>query len=83
MTNDVGGVLDAVRELAGGPIDTQATLGNYADRGGGHFLEALTIKRLGTPEDLAEFVAYLCSDRAAWITGQVFHVNGGMWTRPG
>ena len=37
------------------------------------------IPRLGTPADIAEMAAFLCSPRAAWITGQVHHVNGGMW----
>lgn len=33
--------------------------------------------RLGVPEDHAYLVAFLASDRASWITGQVFSVNGG------
>jgi 3-oxoacyl-[acyl-carrier protein] reductase len=35
--------------------------------------------RLGTPEDIAHAVAFLASDRALYITGQVLHVNGGMY----
>jgi NAD(P)-dependent dehydrogenase (short-subunit alcohol dehydrogenase family) len=33
--------------------------------------------RLGRPEDIANAVAYLVSDDASWVTGQVFSVNGG------
>jgi NAD(P)-dependent dehydrogenase (short-subunit alcohol dehydrogenase family) len=33
--------------------------------------------RLGTPEDIAACVAFLLSDDAAWINGQVLHINGG------
>ncbi len=34
---------------------------------------------LGTPEDVAAAVAYLASDEASYVTGQVLHVNGGMY----
>ncbi|TCG02410.1 hypothetical protein BZM26_00805 [Paraburkholderia strydomiana] len=33
--------------------------------------------RLGEPEDIASAIAYLISDRASWVTGQVLSVNGG------
>jgi NAD(P)-dependent dehydrogenase (short-subunit alcohol dehydrogenase family) len=33
--------------------------------------------RLGTPEDQAAGIAYLLSDEASFVTGQVLHVNGG------
>lgn len=35
------------------------------------------VGRPGTPDDVAASVAFLASDEAAWITGQVLHVNGG------
>jgi NAD(P)-dependent dehydrogenase (short-subunit alcohol dehydrogenase family) len=34
--------------------------------------------RVGTPEDVAEMILYLCSDAAGFITGQEFIVDGGM-----
>ncbi|MGI5270411.1 SDR family oxidoreductase [Nonomuraea sp. CA-218870] len=36
------------------------------------------MKRLGTPEDVAGAVAYLVSDDAAWVTGQVLTIDGGL-----
>jgi 3-oxoacyl-[acyl-carrier protein] reductase len=35
------------------------------------------IRRLGQPDDIAPMVLFLCSDAAAWITGQTYPVNGG------
>lgn len=35
------------------------------------------LRRIGEPDDIAPLVAFLVSDRAAWITGQVFSANGG------
>jgi 3-oxoacyl-[acyl-carrier protein] reductase len=44
------------------------------------FLELIPMKRLGTPEDVSQAVKFLLSDQASYITGQVIHVNGGMYT---
>ena len=39
----------------------------------------IPLKRLGTPQDVAAAVCFLASDEAAYITGQVLAVNGGMY----
>ncbi|MEA2347179.1 MAG: 2-hydroxycyclohexanecarboxyl-CoA dehydrogenase [Thermoleophilaceae bacterium] len=39
---------------------------------------AVPMKRLGQPEDVAGAVAFLCSDRAAFVTGQTLSVSGGL-----
>jgi NAD(P)-dependent dehydrogenase (short-subunit alcohol dehydrogenase family) len=36
------------------------------------------LKKIGKPEDIANMIEFLLSDKSAWITGQVFHVDGGM-----
>ena len=41
-------------------------------------LQRIPTKAMGTPEDVANAVAFLASDAASYITGQTIHVNGGM-----
>jgi 3-oxoacyl-[acyl-carrier protein] reductase len=36
------------------------------------------MKRAGKPEEVADLVAFLASDEAAYLTGQVISINGGM-----
>ena len=40
--------------------------------------EETPLNALGTPEDIADAVLYLASDKARFITGEVLSVNGGM-----
>jgi 3-oxoacyl-[acyl-carrier protein] reductase len=39
----------------------------------------IPMRRLGTPDDVAEAVLFLASDAAGYITGHVLNVNGGMY----
>lgn len=41
--------------------------------------ELVPMKRLGRPEEVAELVAFLCSDAASYITGEVISINGGLF----
>jgi 3-oxoacyl-[acyl-carrier protein] reductase len=38
------------------------------------------LKRFGTAEDIAQMASFLLSDKSSWISGQIFHVDGGMST---
>jgi 3-oxoacyl-[acyl-carrier protein] reductase len=42
-------------------------------------LGQVPLGRLGKPEDIANMVAFVASEKASYITGQVFHVDGGMY----
>ncbi len=45
------------------------------------WLPAYPLRRLGQPEDVANMVVFLCSDRCSWITGQTISINGGFSMR--
>ena len=68
-----------VNAVAPGMIETAITAGMTAPR-----REALTeripLGRFGTPEEVAAVVAWLCSDAAAYLTGQTLCVDGGLHT---
>ena len=44
-----------------------------------HILPMIPMGRLGAPEEVAEVVRFLCSEKASYITGQVISVNGGVY----
>ncbi len=44
------------------------------------YISRIPLNRFGTPEDIAASVAFLVSEDAAYITGEVFRVNGGIYT---
>ena len=67
-----------VNAVAPGFIQTDMTAG-LAQASKERLLESIPQARLGLPEDIAKAVAFLASDDAAYITGQVLHVNGGMY----
>lgn len=83
----IGLTKSAARELAGrgvrvnaiapGFIETDMTEG-LKDAHKEAFIEKIPLKRGGTPEDVAGTIAFLASEDATYITGQVIVVDGGM-----
>lgn len=63
--------------IAPGPIKTAMIRDNPAFDEGAK-VSAIPMKRLGEVSDVVEPTMFLLSDRAAYITGQVLHVNGGL-----
>ena len=47
--------------------------------GAAEIIASIPLGRLGKPEDVAEAVLFLASDRASFITGEIIDVNGGAW----
>lgn len=67
-----------VNAVAPGFIETDMTAA-LPDEVKKSYAEAIPLKKLGSAQDVAEAVAFLASDKAAYITGQVLAVNGGMY----
>jgi len=67
-----------VNAVAPGLIDTDMTRA-MASGANEEWAARIPLQRLGTPDDVAAAVAFLASDEAAYITGQVLAVNGGMY----
>lgn len=67
-----------VNAVAPGFIKTAMT-DSIPERDREALIAQIPAKRLGTPEDVANTVCYLASDLASYITGQVIHINGGLY----
>ena len=66
-----------VNAVAPGFIETDMTA-NLTAEARTALSAQIPLERLGSPEDIAGVVTFLASDRAAYITGQVITVDGGM-----
>jgi 3-oxoacyl-[acyl-carrier protein] reductase len=66
-----------VNAIAPGFIDTDMTR-SINEKWTEEFIKMIPMKRIGSVQDIAALVAFLCSDAAAYITGQVLTVDGGM-----
>ena len=66
-----------VNMIAPGFIDTDMTA-DLPDKVKEATLEGIPMKKMGSPENIADAVVFLVSDKASYITGQVINVDGGM-----
>mgnify|MGYP003564959286 CR=1 FL=1 len=67
-----------VNAVAPGFIETDMTA-VLSEKAREAMLSIIPLQRAGTPQDVAEAITFLASDSAAYITGQVLHVTGGMY----
>jgi NAD(P)-dependent dehydrogenase (short-subunit alcohol dehydrogenase family) len=66
-----------VNAVCPGLIDTEMVRSTVSEERARAYAERFPVSRLGRPEEVAELVAFLCSDRAAYITGAALDINGG------
>ena len=66
-----------VNAVCPGLIDTEMVRSTISDERATAYAESFPISRLGQPSEVAELVAFLASDRAAYITGASLDINGG------
>jgi 3-oxoacyl-[acyl-carrier protein] reductase len=77
VAREVGPLGITVNAVAPGFFVTDMTDGLPAEARQS-ILERIPLRRFGAPEDVAELVAFLASDRAAYITGQIINIDGGV-----
>jgi 2-hydroxycyclohexanecarboxyl-CoA dehydrogenase len=67
-----------VNTVAPGPTDTPRVMGKESPQARRQRWSDIPLGRTASPEDLAEAYFFLATAESAWITGQTFHVNGGL-----
>ena len=75
---ELGGRSITVNAVAPGFIETDMTAA-LTDEQKKAYADAIPLGRLGSAQDIADTVAFLASDKASYITGQVIAVNGGLY----
>ena len=78
LAREIGPKGITVNSIAPGRIDTERIREVYPDGPGEADLVTIPLRRLGTPREIGDVVAFLCSDAAAYVTGAVIPVDGGL-----
>ena len=77
LAQEIGSRGITVNCVAPGFIDTDMTR-NLPEDYKNQLLKKIPLGKLGSPNDIANAVAFLASDNASYITGETLHINGGM-----
>ncbi len=78
LAREVAGKGITANAIAPGFFETEM-LGEIKEDVMAHYRQVIPVGRLGKPSELAKLVAFLCSEDAGYITGQVIGINGGWY----
>lgn len=77
LAKELGRANVCVNTVSLGLVQTAHSDAEFLEKNMAKIVKAYPVRRIGTPDDIAPMVAFLSSDAASWITGQVISVNGG------
>ncbi len=78
LAREVGSQRITVNAIAPGFIETERLKEVYPDGPSDEDLRPIPLKRLGAPREVGDVICFLASDRAAYVTGTVIPVDGGL-----
>ncbi|WP_346915279.1 SDR family oxidoreductase [uncultured Roseibium sp.] len=78
MSKELAGRGVRVNGVAPGPVDTDLFRAGKNEEALKRSAAMSPLNRVGQPEEIAEVVAFLASDKASWVLGQIVQPNGGM-----
>jgi len=78
LAREVGKRNITINSIAPGFISTDMTEQNDAVNSQ-DLINEIPLGRFGKPEEVAHLASFLCSEEASYITGQILHINGGLY----
>jgi len=78
MARELAGRKIRVNAVAPGPVDTDLFRAGKNEEALARSAALSPFNRVGKPEEVAEVVSFIASDKASWVTGQIVQPNGGM-----
>jgi NAD(P)-dependent dehydrogenase (short-subunit alcohol dehydrogenase family) len=78
LGREIGPKKITVNSIAPGRIETPRLMEVYAERSRASDMQQIPLRRFGRPEEVADVICFLASDRGSYVTGAVIPVDGGM-----